>query len=53
MGATLHIDALLQQIAETTRSAALAAGATEEEANAPGTTTLDTAMSAQHAPMQT
>ena len=53
MEAALHTDVLLQQIAITTRNAALAAGATEEEANAAGTTTLDTARAAQQAPMQT
>ena len=50
MEAALHTDALLQQIAVTARNAALAAGATEEEANAAGTTSLDTARAAQHAP---
>jgi hypothetical protein len=53
MEAALHTYALLQQIAETARSAALATGATEEEANAAGTTTLDMARAAQQTPMQT
>jgi len=53
MEEALHTDALLQHIAETARSAALAVGATEEEANAARTTTLDMARAAQHAPMQT
>ena len=53
MEAALHTDALLQQIAVTTRNAALAARATKEEANASGTTALDTARAAQQAPMQT
>ena len=53
MEAALHTNALLEQIAVIARNAALAAGAIEEEANATGTTTLDTARAAQQAPMQT
>ena len=53
MEAALHTDALLQQIAVTTRNAALVAGVTKEEANAAGTIALDTARAAQHDPIQT
>jgi hypothetical protein len=40
MEKTLHIDAMLQQIADTSRSEALAAGATEEESHATCATTI-------------
>ena len=53
MEIALHTDALLQQIADKARSDALAAGATEEEANATGATTLAMAIAERHAPMQT
>ncbi len=53
MEKTLHTDAILQQIADTTRNASLAAGAAEEEAYADGATTLDMARAEHLAPMQT
>ena len=53
METSLHTDAILQQIADTARSAALAAGATEEEAHAAGTAALAMARAKQHAPMHT
>ena len=53
MKTTLHTDAILQHIADTTRSAALATGATKEEAYEARTTTLAMARAEKQAPMQT
>jgi len=53
METTLHADALLQQIADTSRSEALAAGAIKEEARAAGATALAMARAERQAPMQT
>jgi hypothetical protein len=53
METALHTDAILQQIADTTRSAALATGATKEEAYEARTTTLAMARAEKQAPMQT
>jgi hypothetical protein len=52
MGKALHTDVMLQQITDTTRSEALAAGAIEEEAHATGATTTAIARAEKnHAPM--
>ena len=54
MEKTLHTDAMLHQIADTTRNATLAARAIEEEAHAPSATTIAMARAEKHqAPMQT
>ena len=48
MGKTLHTDAMLQQIADTSRSAALATGTTMEEAHASDATTIAMARAEKH-----
>ena len=53
MEKALHTDAILQQIADTSRSAALAVGATQEEAHAARATTLAMARAEQQVPMRT
>ena len=53
MEKAIHTDAMLQQIADTSRNAALAARATKEEAHEACATTLATSRAKYQAPMQT